>query len=202
MNVLISVLYWLSTGMMIPVVVLLLIAFGWSLLLLGDLYGQYSWRLRHRSLIREIMQKVEIKAVMALSLESLAKGRNKNNFVCHLQRLIEHNWQVTHGEKILTDFELACKRDLDISLTLMRVGPMLGLMGTLIPMGPALAGLASGDIASMASNMQLAFSTTVVGIFIGAMGFIVQLIKKRWHQTDHALLVYLFELSQEEKEDV
>lgn len=200
MNLLISVLYWLSTGMMIPVVVLLLIAFGWSLLLLGDLYGQYNWRLRHRSLMREINHKAESQAVKKLPLESLGKG--KNHFVSHLQRLIELNWQATHGEKILTDFELACKRDLDISLTLMRVGPMLGLMGTLVPMGPALAGLASGDIASMASNMQVAFSTTVVGIFVSAMGFIVQLIKKRWHQSDHALLVYLFELSQEEKEEV
>ena len=200
MNVLTSVLYWLSTGMMIPVVVLLLVAFGWSLLLLGDLYGQYSWRLRHRSLLQELSGKTQRTDLTEIPLEALAKG--KNSFVYHLHRLIEQNWQATHGEKALTDFELACRRDLDVSLTLMRVGPMLGLMGTLIPMGPALAGLASGDIASMASNMQIAFSTTVVGIFVGAMGFIVQLIKKRWHQSDHALLVYLFELSQEEKVEV
>jgi len=197
MNILTSVLYWLSTGMMIPVVVLLLIAFGWSLLLLGDLYGQYSWRLRHRSLLQEIAGKNERTDLEALPLAALRKS--KNSFARHLHCLIERDWQTTHGEKTLTDFELACRRDLDVSLTLMRVGPMLGLMGTLIPMGPALAGLASGDIASMASNMQIAFSTTVVGIFVGAMGFIVQLIKKRWHQADHALLVYLFELSQEEK---
>ena len=39
---------------------------------------------------------------------------------------------------------------------------MLGLMGTLIPMGPALVGLSTGDIASMAYNMQVAFATTAV----------------------------------------
>ena len=42
--VLTTLLYWLSTGMLIPVIILLLIAFGWSLLLLGDLYGHYTWR--------------------------------------------------------------------------------------------------------------------------------------------------------------
>jgi biopolymer transport protein ExbB/TolQ len=197
MNLLTSVLYWLSTGMLIPVIVLLLIAFGWSLLLLGDLYGQYSWRLRHRSLVQEISRQTRRTDLDGLSLESLARG--KSSFVRHLHRLIELNGPAVHGERILTDFELACRRDLDVSLTLLRVGPMLGLMGTLIPMGPALAGLASGDIASMAYNMQIAFSTTVVGIFVGAVGFIVQLIKKRWYQSDHALLVYLFELSQQEK---
>ena len=41
---------------------------------------------------------------------------------------------------------------------------MLGLMGTLIPMGPALVGLSTGDIASMAYNMQVAFATTVVAV--------------------------------------
>ena len=50
------------------------------------------------------------------------------------------------------------------------MGPVLGLMGTLIPMGPALVGLSSGDIASMAYNMQVAFATTVVGLVIGAIG--------------------------------
>ena len=62
-----------------------------------------------------------------------------------------------------------------------RLGPMLGLMGTLIPMGPALVGLAAGDIAAMAENLQVAFSTTVVGLFVGAIGFAVQQAKQRWH---------------------
>ncbi|MDE7077919.1 MAG: MotA/TolQ/ExbB proton channel family protein, partial [Alistipes sp.] len=56
-----------------------------------------------------------------------------------------------------------------------------GLMGTLIPMGPALVGLAAGDIASMAYNMQVAFATTVVGLFASAVGFITQQIKQRWY---------------------
>ena len=57
-------------------------------------------------------------------------------------------------------------------------------MGTLIPMGPALAGLASGDIASMAYNMQIAFATTVVGLVAGAVGFLTQQVKQRWYLQD------------------
>jgi biopolymer transport protein ExbB/TolQ len=72
---------------------------------------------------------------------------------------------------------------------------MLGLMGTLIPMGPALVGLAAGDIESMALNMQVAFSTTVVGLFTGAIGFIIQLFRQRWYREDGELLQYLLDLS-------
>ena len=64
------------------------------------------------------------------------------------------------------------------------MGPMLGLMGTLIPMGPALVGLSTGDIASMAYNMQVAFATTVVGLFSAAIGFITQQVKQRWYLQD------------------
>ena len=71
---------------------------------------------------------------------------------------------------------------------------MRGLMGTLIPMGPALVGLSTGDIASMAYNMQVAFATTVVGLFSSAIGFITQQVKQRWYLQDMTNLEFLSEL--------
>ena len=62
---------------------------------------------------------------------------------------------------------------------LVKLGPMLGLMGTLIPMGPALTRLAAGDISSMAYNMEVAFATTVVGILIAAIGLVTLQAAKR-----------------------
>lgn len=57
---------------------------------------------------------------------------------------------------------------------------MLGLMGTLIPMGPALVGLSAGDISSMAYNMQVAFATTVIGMLIAAIGLLQLQSDKRF----------------------
>ena len=71
------------------------------------------------------------------------------------------------------------------------MGPMLGLMGTLIPMGPALVGLSTGDIASMAYNMQVAFATTVVGLFAAAVGFVTLQVKQRWYQKDLSRLEFI-----------
>ncbi len=70
-------------------------------------------------------------------------------------------------------------------------------MGTLIPMGPALVGLAAGDIASMAYNMQVAFATTVVGLFSSAIGFITQQTKQRWYLQDLNNLEFFAELLKE-----
>ena len=199
MNALTTLLYWISSGMMIPVVILILIAFGYCLMLLGDLYGVFSNRLRFRKDILKIMDEALNKPVSELNLNDIIA--QKDIFGQYLKKLTECSWHPIHGEKVLSDFEILVYEDLKIPKTLMRIGPMLGLMGTLIPMGPALAGLASGDIASMATNMQVAFSTTVIGVFIGAIGFIVQLTKSHWNKTDYAALAYLFELSQEQQNE-
>lgn len=71
-------------------------------------------------------------------------------------------------------------------------------MGTLIPMGPALVGLSTGDIASMAYNMQVAFATTVVGLVVSAIGFLTQQVKQRWAVKNLTILEYLVEVVKQE----
>lgn len=61
-------------------------------------------------------------------------------------------------------------------------------------MGPALVGLSTGDIASMAYNMQVAFATTVVGLFSSAIDFITQQVKQRWCMQDLNRLEYVSEV--------
>lgn len=54
---------------------------------------------------------------------------------------------------------------------LSRIGPMLGLMGTLIPLGPGLAALGRGEVQVLASAVTVAFDTTVLGLAVGIVGF-------------------------------
>ncbi len=112
----------------------------------------------------------------------------------YMRQMLAHRDSEAHLQKLLSDFEIAAADDLASSKTLAKMGPMLGLMGTLIPMGPALVGLASGDIASMAYNMQVAFATTVVGLFSAAIGFITGQVKSRWYQHDRVNLQFLADL--------
>ena len=66
------------------------------------------------------------------------------------------------------------------SRMLVRVGPSLGLIGTLIPMGTALAALASGNLEAMAGQMVVAFTTTIIGIACGTVAFVVLTIRQHW----------------------
>ena len=117
----------------------------------------------------------------------------------YIRRILESGNSPAHIQRLLADFEIDADKDLAISKTLTKLGPILCLMGTLIPMGPALVGLSTGDIASMAYNMQVAFATTVVGLFASAIGFITQQVKQRWYLQDMINLEFLAELVNEKR---
>jgi biopolymer transport protein ExbB/TolQ len=67
---------------------------------------------------------------------------------------------------------------------LVRVGPILGLLGTLIPLGPGLAALGTGDIATLAQSLTIAFDTTVTGLTVGAIAFLISKYKKQWYESE------------------
>ncbi|MCB9763663.1 MAG: MotA/TolQ/ExbB proton channel family protein [Alphaproteobacteria bacterium] len=71
---------------------------------------------------------------------------------------------------------------IDRSDILARVGPMLGLMGTLIPLGPGLAALGRGDVAVLAQAVTVAFDTTVMGLLVGILGFATGRLRRRWYE--------------------
>lgn len=196
MNYISDILYWISTGLLVPVIVLLIFFFGRSLLLIGSFFGQYLAIRRTESLIANELDKLNKDNVSTLS-ERLPK-KNPSLVVTYMNRLLVAD-SVAMRQRLLSDFEIAADKDLSTSKTLSKMGPMLGLMGTLIPMGPALVGLSTGDIASMAYNMQVAFATTVVGLFAAAIGFITQQVKQRWFLQDMTNLEFVAELLNEKQ---
>ena len=196
MNYISDILYWISTGLLVPVIVLLIFFFLRSLLLIGSFFGQYLAIRRTASLISTEVDSLTKENVQSLS-ERLPK-KNPSLVVTYMNRLLAAD-SAAMRQRLLADFEIEADKDLSTSKTLSKMGPMLGLMGTLIPMGPALVGLSTGDIASMAYNMQVAFATTVVGLFAAAIGFITQQVKQRWYLQDMTNLEFVAELLNESK---
>ncbi|WP_196887206.1 MotA/TolQ/ExbB proton channel family protein [Aureivirga sp. CE67] len=184
-----NILYWVSTGLLIPVIALLLFGFVRALMLLGGFFGMYINRLKYESHIQDFLKQFSENKITENDIQEKITGNKL--FKNHLLEIVKYKSNEHHIEKILSDFEIASEKELSSSKSLAKLGPMVGLMGTLIPLGPALVGLANGDIASMAQNMQVAFSTTVVGIFAGAIGYVTQLVKQRWFISDLNNLEFL-----------
>lgn len=190
MNQITNILYWLSTGLLIPVTVFLIFFFIRALMLIGSFYGIYLSRNKINSDLNRKINNGEMLEIF----DSIMQFDTKEALIIqHLHRIKTHRRNPLMLNKILGDYEIASDKELGKSKLLVKIGPMLGLMGTLIPMGPALVGLATGDVASMANNMQVAFATTVVGIIIGAIGFITLQVRNRWAADDMNILEYIVE---------
>lgn len=198
MNIISDILYWISTGLLVPVIVLLIILFVRALLLVGSFYGQYLSIRKTEALLREELN--ALTPVTVAELSGKLPEKSSSLVISSIRQILNAQDSPAQIQRLIANFEIAADKDLAISKTLTKLGPILGLMGTLIPMGPALAGLASGDIASMAYNMQIAFATTVVGLVAGAVGFLTQQVKQRWYLQDMTNLEFIAELINEKNQ--
>lgn len=106
-----------------------------------------------------------------------------------LQKLLENKWlneelKQAHVERLLQITELEQISQLDKVRFMIRTGPALGLMGTLIPMGTALASLAEGNIPNMAGSMVNAFTATVAGLASSVVAYLIALMREKWLRAD------------------
>ena len=83
-------------------------------------------------------------------------------------------------EHLILEREERVRRTLNGSRLLVKVGPSLGLLGTLIPMGTALASLTAGNLEAMAGQMVVAFTTTIVGLAAGTVAYVIQIVRHGW----------------------
>jgi biopolymer transport protein ExbB/TolQ len=83
-------------------------------------------------------------------------------------------------EHLVLESEERVRRTLNGPRMLVKVGPALGLLGTLIPMGTSLASLAAGNLEAMSGQMVVAFTTTIIGLATGTLAYVVAAIRLGW----------------------
>lgn len=189
MNTISNILYWISTGLLVPVIVLLIFFFVRALILIGAFFGQYLNQKRTATKFYDRIKELT-PATLPESSASLPET-SASITMAYAKKIIGERGNNAKIDLLLAEYEIEADKNIATSKVLTKMGPILGLMGTLIPMGPALVGLASGDIASMAYNMQVAFATTVVGLVVSGIGFLTQQVKERWAISNLTILEYL-----------
>lgn len=187
-----NTLFWISNGLLVPVVVLLLLFFLRAIILAGGFFGEFYQRMKLQKQFTETLENITPENIDGL-LQQLPSAGN-SPLLRNLSKLSAHRDDAAYCEHLLANYEMEAEKELGRSRTFIKLGPMLGLMGTLIPMGPSLVGLAQGDISSMAYNMQVAFATTVVGLVIAAVGVITLQVKQRWYAREMNDLEYLYKV--------
>jgi biopolymer transport protein ExbB/TolQ len=197
-----QVIYDASRVLLWPVLIAALACLVWVLIEFGFFLYELYLRFRYRDL-----DALEARTLRARKAFQDGKPRTayrylqENNYSIVVARFLFdliRNYQTERLAakplKLLQEYEFYTVKRLERTRILVRVGPMLGLMGTLIPLSPALIGLANGNTTQLAENLTTAFSVTVIGLLIGGIAFVISIVRDRMYSQDISDMEYLLEL--------
>lgn len=149
-----DLLFRFTEALLLPVMAVLLLLVGYALFSMG-------------AFVREACSRRSAAAARLQRLLLVQRERGSAALAEELERL-----------------ELRLSRIVDRDTFASRLGPMLGLAGTLIPLAPGLKRLAGGDLAGFAEQLVPAFTTTVTGLAVCALCFWFAGVRGRWYEED------------------
>ncbi|MDO5308416.1 MAG: MotA/TolQ/ExbB proton channel family protein [Planctomycetia bacterium] len=196
MNTLAHIFYALSTALLIPTEAALLLALVTVALMLGGTLRDAYERRRAIRLRRELdsaLESTRDPATAREKLRALLPNATTDPVLATLATFYDAIEDNALLQKRLQLFENRCKAYCERPEKLAKLTPALGLMGTLIPLGPALLGLAQGDLQTLSGNLVVAFSTTVVGLAAAALAALVASCRRKWTRNDFLLLNFALE---------
>jgi biopolymer transport protein ExbB/TolQ len=174
----------IASSLRIPVLILALLVLLVCAIEVGRFAIELWTRTRAgRSALRNLARQVVANPRQAASLAARAPSSFAADALLEIARAILAGEQAGI-EHSLADYELAVQRRLDHTRILVRAGPALGLMGTLIPLAPGLAALGHGEVNTLSTDLRTAFAATTVGLLVGTVAFALTLTRTRMYTED------------------
>ena len=179
----------ISQSLTIPVLVILLVIVIITIIALGGVIAEYTSRRKVpvgtiRDLIYEInAAESQEKLKSVISNAKIPKSQKKVLTEIASSESLGDTSREALARKLFEYEEEKTLSLLQKTDIITRIGPTLGLMGTLIPMGPGLAALGAGDINTLASSLTVAFNTTIVGIGSGALCYVIGKVRSGWYDS-------------------
>ena len=187
-DLLTSALNVVSQSLQIPVIIFLLLFALYAVITVGGLISEYTSRKKVpvrviKDLIFSISRTKEISEIEDV-IKTAQIPKNQKRVLVNIARSgeLKKDSREALAEKLIENEEDIIEKKLQTTDIITKIGPTLGLMGTLIPMGPGLAALGSGDVTTLSNAIIVAFDTTVVGIGAGAVAYFVSKVRRRWYE--------------------
>ena len=202
-----SLIHIITESLLTPVVIILVIFVVIAILCLGGLINE---RISRKPIKPDEFEKLVRDISFASSsseIDNLVNNSNLFDWQKDVLVKIARNDDIDSKARKALASELISSEETRLIKTtnktdiLVRLGPIMGLLGTLIPLGPGLAALGSGDITTLAESLTIAFDTTVTGLAAGAVGFLVSKFRKQWYESDLIDVETLAEVELESLED-
>ena len=189
-----TILNVVAESLLIPVLILLLVFLLLVLIQIGSLIAEYSNRSKISQkeldgIINNIANTNSADQIAYIINHSNINQQYKDMLVkiantAHLGK----NTRESYVREIIEDQEYTLAQTVRKTDIISRVSSGCGLLGTLIPLGPGLASLGSGDVATLSAQLIIAFNTTTVGLSISLVSYVISKLRKSWYKKDIGLI--------------
>ncbi|MGQ9498331.1 MAG: MotA/TolQ/ExbB proton channel family protein [Desulfotomaculales bacterium] len=189
-----EVMHQLSAILLVPTIAVLLFFICFSVIELGSLLAEWLFSRRVAltdvsDLVRRIKASRDRAELERLIKESNMLRRQKEALGALLaQAELPHAAWEALARRMLTQDELFYAKIVTKTDLVARLGPMLGLMATLIPLGPGLIALSHGDTKRLAESLLTAFDATVLGLASAAIAYFISRVRRRWYEDYMSIL--------------
>ncbi len=192
MTILGKVLHSMTSVLQIPVVIILILFIAAILVAIGWIISEYMNEHKHmqvqlpklldeiRAGEQPIEEIIETSGLLKTQKEALIEITKHSDFNDLMLESLAANLLEREQERY--DAKL---KPTDL---LSKLGPMFGLLGTLIPLGPGIIALGQGDTMTLSQSLMTAFDTTIAGLIVAAMAIVISTIRRGWYNNYMSVL--------------
>ena len=195
---LVDILHTAGQAIRIPCNVVLILLMIISVVQVGHVIVESCFEIRHGKLnsiaLAESLYGKDKEEKQRLIEESLLNSQEKQMLreLLNAENMSEDMRQAV-AERLLEAQEARYAKILHVTELVVKLGPMFGLMGTLIPLGLGIVALGTGDVQTLSSSMEMAFDTTIAGVISAAVCSVLTGIRKRWYNRNMQNIQLLME---------
>lgn len=197
-----NLLNTISQNMQTPVIAVLLFAIVLTVFIFGTLVAEFFTERRQlKEKLPEIVDKIKSGeySMETIIEESRILVRQKKTLMEILnQKDLSERLREAMATRLMDVEQFRYRRRVKVTDVIARVAPMLGLLGTLIPLGPGIIALGRGDTLTLSLSLQVAFDTTIAGLLCAAVAYIISVVRSMWYNNYMSMLEAIMEYVLEE----
>lgn len=180
-----KILRAIASAMELPVVIGLILFIAFTLFSIGWWAVEYFRERRHMRITLPALLD-ELRAAENGAAETIEKSgllRRQKDALLELTRHPEFDAAMREslGANLLEREQSHYDGILKCTDLVSKLAPMLGLMGTLIPLGPGIMALGQGDTYTLSVSLLTAFDTTIAGLIAAAFCLVISTVRRRWY---------------------
>lgn len=182
-----DILHVVAQWLMVPDIILLLLFIAYALFCIGSVVAEFFTERRHFKVVmpkflNDLMEADEDGIPDVVKGSGLLNRQKQALLTVYEYRTLPGDALLALIRRLMSEEESRYDRVVGRNNTAARVAPMIGLMGTLIPLGPGIEALGRADTAALSSSLLVAFDTTVAGLVVAAVCLVIGKIRSRWYE--------------------